>query len=60
MNLEGPEDGKSPGLNPSISLQVGIIPPPVQELKPKFAPARPIKFLTLSLSESPTLYTPSF
>jgi hypothetical protein len=54
MNFDGPEVGRLPGLNPSILLQVGMRLPPVHAVKPKLAPAKPMKFLTFPLREFPT------
>jgi hypothetical protein len=53
-NLEGPAEGRDPGLKPSISLQVGIKVAPTQAFKPKLPPAIPIKFFIFSFSEGPT------
>lgn len=53
-NFEGPEVAKAPGLNPSTLLQVGIVFKFQHAVRPKLAPASPMKFLTLLFREGPT------
>lgn len=54
MNLDGPEVASAPGLNPSMLLQVGIVPRFQQAVRPRLAPASPMKVLTLLEREGPT------
>lgn len=54
MNFDGPEVERAPGLKPSMLLQVGIVPRFQQAVRPRLAPARPMKVLTLLDSEGPT------